>query len=69
MTGIRTMGTLIAGLAIGCGATIGIVGCGETSETKTKVEQSTPTGTTTEESTNKVKQTGQNPPPPTEAAK
>jgi hypothetical protein len=69
MTGIRTVSTLIAGLAIGFSATIGLVGCGETTESKTKIEQSTPGGKTTEETTNKVKQTGDNPPPPTEVPK
>jgi hypothetical protein len=69
MTGIRTVSTLIAGLAIGFSATIGLVGCGETTENKTKIEQSGPGGTTTQESIDKVKQTGNNPPPPTEVPK
>ena len=67
MIGMRTKTRLITALVVGFSATLGMVGCGETAETKTKVEQSGPGGTTTEESTNKVKQTGENPPPPTGA--
>jgi hypothetical protein len=66
MKSMRTATHLITALLVGMGP-LGLVGCGDTSETKTKVEQSSPTGTTTEETTNKVKETGSNPPPPTGA--
>jgi len=68
MNGIRTTTRLITALVVGLGTTAGIVGSGDTSETKTKVEQSSPGGTTTETITDKVKQSGNNPPPPTGAA-
>jgi hypothetical protein len=41
----------------------GIVGCGEESKTKTTESISTSGGTTTSTSENKVKSTGDNPPP------
>ena len=55
---------LIPALMVGLVAPIALIGCGENSENKTKIEQTSPTGTTTEERTDKVHQTGSNPPPP-----
>ena len=55
----RTLAFLLSALLIG------FVGCGETSKTEEKKVTETPTGTTTETHTDKVKQTGDNPPPPT----
>jgi hypothetical protein len=46
-------------------AALTLAGCGETTETKTKVEQAGPGGTTTETKIDKVNQSGQNPPAPT----
>lgn len=51
-------------LALGLLSPIGLVGCGEKSETT--VEQETPGGTTEETTT--TKQTGENPPAPTGAS-
>jgi len=45
-----------------------LVGCGETAETSKEVKQTSPTGSTTETVTDKVKQTGDNPPAPTGTA-
>lgn len=56
---------LVPALMLGFVAPVGLVGCGETSETKSTVEQKGPGGTTTEEKIDKVKQTGENPPAPT----
>ena len=66
MTCIRRMRHLhlLTTCAVALGTTIGTAGCGETMENKTKIEQTSPTGTTTETVTEKVKQTGDNPPPP-----
>lgn len=43
---------------------LAIVGCGEKSEIKTEDKISTPGGTTTTTHTDKIKQTGDNPPSP-----
>ena len=42
---------------------VGLVGCGQESKTKSTETISTPSGTTTTTSENKVKSTGDNPPP------
>jgi hypothetical protein len=68
MNSLRAKFFLTPALMLGLFAPLGLVGCGDTAETKTKVEQSSPTGTTIQEQTNKVKQTGSDPPPPTGAA-
>jgi hypothetical protein len=57
------LGALMVG-AIGMSG-VTLVGCGETSETKTEIKQSTPQGSTDETVTSRVKQTGEAPPPPT----
>jgi hypothetical protein len=68
MISLRTKRFCTAALLLGLFAPTGLVGCGETSENKTKIEQTGPGGTTTEEKIDKVKQTGANPPAPTGAA-
>jgi hypothetical protein len=65
MIRVQTKRLLSPLVALSLFAPLGLVGCGDTSETKTKTEQSTPAGTTTETQINKVNQTGNNPPPPT----
>jgi hypothetical protein len=42
---------------------VGLVGCGEETKHEVKETVSTPGGTTTSETTTKVKSTGENPPP------
>jgi hypothetical protein len=64
MISLRTKCFLSPALLFGL-SMFGLAGCGEQAENKTKVEQSTPTGTTTEEKSDKIKQTGSNPPAPT----
>lgn len=68
MFGLRANRRVLGALMVGLFATSSLVGCGETSESTTKVEQKTPTGSTTETVTDKVKQTGDNPPAPTGTA-
>jgi len=67
MFGLRANRRVLGALVVSLFAASGLVGCGETSETTTKLEQKTPGGTTTEQVTDKVKQTGDNPPAPTGA--
>jgi hypothetical protein len=55
---LTTMGVLAMGLGMG------ITGCSEESKTQSQVTQSTPGGKTTETTTNSLKQSGENPPPP-----
>jgi hypothetical protein len=53
--------SLILGLL--CLPAVGLVGCGEESKTKTQETVTTPGGQTTSTTENKVKSTGENPPP------
>ncbi len=55
--------TMAGVLAMGLGITLS--GCGEESKTESQVTQKGPGGSTTEKDTKSVKQTGENPPPPT----
>jgi hypothetical protein len=64
MTTLRNR-LLIHALVLGLAAPTAFVGCGEVTETKSTVEQKSKEGTTTEEKIDKVRQTGENPPPPT----
>lgn len=43
--------------------TVGLVGCGEESKVETKETIKTPGGTTEKTETEKIKQSGENPPP------
>ncbi len=52
------MGVLLTGLGFG------ISGCSDESSTKSQVTTSTPNGKTVETETKSVKQSGNNPPPP-----
>jgi len=54
--------TMMGVLAMGLG--IGMSGCSDESKTESKVTQATPGGKTTETETKSVKQSGDNPPPP-----
>jgi hypothetical protein len=56
---------LAPALILGVSSLFGLAGCGEESKTETKTEITTPGGTTTEIKTEKVDQTGKNPPPAT----
>jgi hypothetical protein len=56
---LTIMGVLTMGLGMG------ISGCSEESKTESKTTQATPGGKTTETRTDSVKQSGENPPPPT----
>ena len=56
---------LTAALIVGVCSTFGLVGCGETSETKTQETVTAPGGTTTTTETKEIKSTGENPPPNT----
>jgi len=69
MFGLRANRRVLGALMVGVIATSGLtlVGCGDTSTDSTQIKQSTPGGTTTETIESKVKQTGENPPPPTGA--
>ena len=68
MTSLCPKHLLAPALVLGLLMPTGLIGCGETGENKTKVEQSGPGGKTVEERTDKVRQTGPNPPPPTGTA-
>ena len=67
MFGLRANRRVLGALMVGAIAMSGVtfMGCGETSETKTEIKQSTPQGSTDETVTSRVKQTGEAPPPPT----
>jgi hypothetical protein len=58
---------LTTGLVLGLFAfpVVGLVGCGEETKHESKETVSTPGGTTTTTTTEKVKSTGENPPPNT----
>ncbi len=47
-------------------SSLGTIGCADKAKTTTEVKQSTPNGTTTETTTKEIKQTGDQPPPPTQ---
>jgi len=68
MFGLRANRRVLGALMVGLFATSSLVGCGETAETSKEVKQTSPTGSTTETVTDKVKQTGDNPPAPTGTA-
>jgi hypothetical protein len=67
MFGLRVNRRAFSALLLGAFAASGLVGCGETATESTKIEQKGPGGTTTEQVTGTVKQSGENPPPPTGA--
>jgi len=54
---------LASALVLSCFSMFALVGCEDTSGTKTKTETTGPGGTTTVESSTKVKESGSNPPP------
>ena len=55
--------TMAGVLAMGLGITLS--GCSDESKTESQVTQKGPGGTTTEKDTKSIKQSGDNPPPPT----
>ena len=60
------MKRILAAILILSISSLGLVGCGETSSTKTETTTKGPGGTTTKTDETKVKQSGQNPPGDTE---
>jgi hypothetical protein len=68
MASLRTKHLLAPALLLGLLAPVGLYGCGDTSENKTKIEQSGPGSKSVEEKTENVRQSGSNPPLPTGTA-
>lgn len=62
----RMKRTLASALMI---SVFALVGCGDTTKTEDKTTTQTPGGTTTETKTDKVNQSGSNPPAPAETPK
>jgi hypothetical protein len=61
----RNLRSLVPALIVALAAPLGVAGCGEESKTESKTTQTSPTGTTTETRTDKVNESGSNPPAPT----
>jgi hypothetical protein len=67
MFGLRANRRVLGALVVGLSVTSGLAGCGDTASDQTQIKQTTPGGSTTETIKSEVKQTGDNPPPPTGA--